>query len=175
MSRTSSLANGRPLYVADAASGKPGLPPWPNCSTLATGLPRHATVAASLSRHALWNVRCTIGSQLLLLLGHLWEQKVGKPLDVVLIRKPGVMQDIALVPEFLDDGGRIRHGASWHRLSCLCLHTDHLLAQPRVAVPHLFAALDQGQSSGLSTKPAATGFRSMYARIRANSASLRTQ
>jgi len=48
-------------------------------------------------------------NQLLALVGHLQKKQVGKLLDVILVREAVISQNIAVVPQFLNDRIR-RHG-----------------------------------------------------------------
>lgn len=58
---------------------------------------------------ALGNRRLLLEGRFRLLVGHLQEQKERQLLDVVAIREPVVTQDVALVPELLDEGLGIGH------------------------------------------------------------------
>ena len=56
------------------------------------------------SRH---DVRQT---ELLLFVGHLEEQQIGELFDVVAVGQPVVAQDVAVVPELVDERLRVGHG-----------------------------------------------------------------
>src|SRR6185312_11842602 len=51
----------------------------------------------------------SIERRLHLLIGHLQEQQKRQLLDVVLVGQPVVTQDVAIVPELANDGGRVAH------------------------------------------------------------------
>ncbi len=58
-----------------------------------------------------------VEAELVLLLGHLQEQQVGQLLDVVAVRQAVIPQDVAVVPELVDDRLGIAHDPSPSRSS----------------------------------------------------------